>query len=153
MSILVPSDLVKNLIAIGSDTKKLLAAEAVAGKKLLHATGIRYPHDGCAITTSVILQEAGYDVPDTYRAIDLGNILKKNGWQVIPVGKQQAGDIGSTCGPVAHHGTDHIYIVLKEVNEDEMLIADNQVKAPHFRWASGKGGKSPTKFFLRAPAK
>ena len=45
---------------------------------------------------------------------------------MIQVGQQQAGDIGSTCGPEPHHGTDHIYLVLKPVNADEMLIADNQ---------------------------
>jgi len=33
-----------------------------------------------------------------------------------------------------------------------MVIADNQQPAPHFRYASGNGGKSPTKFFLRAAA-
>jgi hypothetical protein len=32
-----------------------------------------------------------------------------------------------------------------------MVIADNQATEPHFRYASGQGGKSPTKFFLRAP--
>jgi hypothetical protein len=32
-----------------------------------------------------------------------------------------------------------------------MVIADNQDTVPHFRYASGKGGKSPTRFFLRAP--
>jgi hypothetical protein len=54
--------------------------------------------------------------------------------------------VGSTCGSVPHHGTDHIYLVLKFVNSDEMVVADNQAEAPHFRWASGKG-KSPTTSF------
>ena len=40
--------------------------------------------------------------------------------------------------------------MLKPVNTDEMIVADNQASAPHFRRASG-GEKSPTTFFLRAP--
>jgi len=51
---------------------------------------------------------------------------------------------------VAHHGTDHVYVVLGDLNADEMVVADNQEPAPHFRFASGKG-KSPTTYFLRAP--
>jgi hypothetical protein len=31
---------------------------------------------------------------------------------------------------------------LKVLNFDEMVIADNQALAPHFRYASGLGGKS-----------
>jgi hypothetical protein len=57
--------------------------------------------------------------------------------------------LGSTCGTEAHHGFDHIYLVLKKLNDDEMVIADNQSTQPHFRFASGQG-KTPTKFFLRA---
>ncbi|MCU0588485.1 MAG: basic secretory family protein [Syntrophobacteraceae bacterium] len=32
-----------------------------------------------------------------------------------------------------------------------MVIADNQAKTTHKRFASGKGGKTPTDYFLRAP--
>ena len=141
---------IASLIAIGSDITKLNAAQATAAQRLLNYDGEIYPSDGCAITLSVLMQTAGIDVADTYMAFDLGNTLKSRGWTMIQVGQQQAGDIGSTCGPEPHHGTDHIYLVLKPVNADEMLIADNQAQAPHFRWASGKGGKSPTTFFLRA---
>lgn len=146
-----PSVAAAKSVAIGSDRDKLQNVQHAAAKKLLKYDGEIYPHDGCAITLSVLLQEAGLDVPDTYQAIALGALLKTKGWQVIAVGKQQAGDVGSTCGPVAHHGTDHIYLVLRAVNADEMLIADNQATQPHARWASGQGGKSPTTFFLRAP--
>jgi len=96
--------------------------------------------------------EAGISVADTFQAIVLGNTLKsKRKWQVIQLGQQQAGDVGSTCGDKPNHGSDHIYLVLKLVNLDEMVIADNQAPQPHFRYASGIGGKTPTKFFLRAP--
>jgi hypothetical protein len=140
------------LIGLGSDPHQLIAAQHVAARRLLNYDGETYPHDGCAITLSVLLQEAGITVADTDQAIKLGEILKNNrGWQFISAGNQQAGDVGSTCGSVAHHGTDHIYLVLRVLNSDEMVIADNQAEAPHFRWASGRGGKSPTTFFLRAP--
>lgn len=128
----------------------LQQAQHDAARKLLEFDGEVYPSDGCAITLSTLLAEAGMDVPATYQALALGNILKTRGWTVIPVGHQQAGDVGSTCGPTAHHGTDHIYFVLRALNQDEMVVADNQSSQPHFRWASGQGGKTPTKFFLRA---
>jgi hypothetical protein len=140
---------IADLIGIASDPAQLVAAQHVAAGKLLRYDREVYPNDGCAITLSVLLQQAGIDVADTYRAFDLGNLLKSRGWQSVAVGKQQPGDIGSTCGAAPHHGTDHIYLVLKTVNADEMVIADNQSEVVHFRWASGKG-KSPTTFFLRA---
>lgn len=139
------------LIANASNPPTLQEAQAEAAQRLLTYDGEQYPSDGCAITLSVLLQEAGINVADTYQAIVLGNVLKQRGWSEVPIGSQQAGDVGSTCGPTPHHGTDHIYLVLRPVNTDEMVIADNQAATPHFRYASGKGGKSPTKFFLRAP--
>jgi hypothetical protein len=139
------------LINIASDINQLVAAQRIAARRLLAYDGEIYPHDGCAITLSVLLQEAGIPVNDTYQAITLGKMLKSDRkWQPITLGQQQEGDIGSTCGPKAHHGYDHVYLVLKVLNSDEMVIADNQASHPHFRWASGKGGKTPTTFFLRA---
>lgn len=140
---------IANLINIASNPAQL-AAQHDAAARLLNATGIQFPHDGCAITLSVLLQDAGIDVPDTYMAIGLGTVLKERGWGVIPVGSQDAGDVGSTCGPSPNPGYDHIYLVLKTLSSDEMVIADNQQQNPHFRFASGQG-KTPTKFFLRAP--
>jgi hypothetical protein len=141
---------ISTLLGLASDANQLLAAQHVAAKRLLDYDREIYPSDGCAITLSVLLQQAGIGVADIYRAFDLGGVLKdQRGWQFVPVGKQLPGDVGSTCGPVPHHGTDHIYLVMKLVNSDEMVVADNQAETPHFRWASGKG-KSPTTFFLRA---
>lgn len=96
-----------------------------------------------------MLQEAGISVDDIYQAIGFGHILRERGWQVVSVGEQKEGDIGSTCGPTPHHGYDHVYLVLKGLNNDEMVVADNRESEPHFRFATGKG-KTPTKFFLRA---
>jgi hypothetical protein len=140
------------LVRIASDANQLITAQQIAAKRLLDYDGEIFPHDGCAITLSVLLQESGISVADTYQAIVLGNTLKlKRKWQVIPVGEQKTGDVGSTCGSEPVHGSDHIYLVLKILNDDEMVIADNQMTRPHFRYASGIGGKTPTKFFLRAP--
>ena len=138
------------LVALASNADQLVAAQHMAAKRLLKYDGEIFPKDGCAITLSVLLQESGIAVKDTYTAIALGNLLKTRKWQVVPLGNQKIGDVGSTCGPVAHHGEDHIYLVLDVLNLDEMVVADNQQAKPHFRYASGKGGKTPTKFFLRA---
>jgi hypothetical protein len=143
---------IPGLVKFASDVHQLQGAQHVAADRLLKFDGEVFPSDGCAITLSVLLQDTGIPVKDTFKAIDLGNVLKKRNWVVVPVGEQKEGDVGSTCGDVAHHGFDHIYLVLKVLNADEMVIADNQQPKPHFRFASGNGGKTPTKFFLRAPA-
>ena len=140
---------IPDLIKLASNAAQLVAAQHIAAKRLLDFDGEVFPSDGCAITLSVLLQEAGIAVKDTFQALALGNVLKERTWQVVPIGNQKPGDVGSTCGPVAHHGQDHIYLVLRVLNADEMVIADNQQPQPHFRFVSGKG-KTPTKFFLRA---
>jgi hypothetical protein len=141
---------IPEVLKLASAAGYLLSVQHAAADKLLKFDGEHYPSDGCAITLSTLLQAGGIDVPDTFLAIQLGQVLKGRGWQVIPVGRQQKGDVGSTCGDVPDHGNDHIYFVVDAMNSDEMVIADNQADVPHFRFASGKGGKTPTKFFLRA---
>lgn len=139
------------LIALASNAANLLNVEHAAAKKILAFDGEVYPSDGCAITQSCLLQAAGIAVPDTYLALSFGIMLQKQReWKVIPVGSQVAGDIGSTCKASPDHGNDHVYLVLRAINVDEMVIADNQSSAPHFRYASGQGGKTPTTHFLRA---
>lgn len=145
-------DCIPALIALASNANHLQSAQHVAAQRLLAYDGEVYPADGCAITLSVLLQEAGVAIDDTYTAIALGQKLQNvRNWTVVPVGGQKAGDVGSTCGAIPQHGSDHVYLVLKPVNADEMVIADNQSSQPHFRYASGQGGKTPTRFFLRAP--
>lgn len=146
------ADEIAPLLKIASDPSALVAAQRVAAQRLLAYDGETYPHDGCAITLSVLLQEAGIDVADQFQAIALGRALERDrGWTRVSLGDQQAGDVGSTCGATPDHGRDHIYLVLKPLNADEMVIADNQDTHPHFRFISGAGGKTPTRFFLRAP--
>src|ERR1051326_7255574 len=117
-------DQIPALIGIASNPAQLVAAQHTAAARLLKATHIEYPHDGCAITLSVLLQDAGIAVPDIYMALAMGDALKKRGWEVVPVGEQEAGDVGSTCGTEPHPGYDHIYLVLKKLSPDEMVIAD-----------------------------
>ena len=93
-------------VATADHLSKLLH-HSVGHDQLLDFDGEVFPSDGCAITLSILLQEAGISVPDTFRAIDLGNVLKNKNWKTIAVGDQQAGDIGSTCGSQPHHGQDH----------------------------------------------
>ncbi len=140
---------IPDLIKRASDSEQLVAAQHLAAKRLLNFDEEVFPSDGCAITLSVLLQQCSIAVADVYKAIDLGDVLLQRGWKKIAPGEQQPGDIGSTCGPTARHGNDHIYLVLKVLNSDEMVIADNQASQPHFRFATGKG-KTPTTFFLRA---
>jgi len=101
---------------------------------------------------SALLRQAGIDVKMTPGAGNLASLVKARGWTKIAVGKQQPGDIGVTFdNDPTPPGADHIYLVIKTLGADEMMIADNQRKtdATHSRFASGKG-KTPTEFFLRA---
>lgn len=144
-------DQIAKLLALASDNASLQEAQHVAARKLLAMDGEHYPADGCAITQSALLQAAGIAVPDTFLALAFGQLLEERGWLRVPVGKQRAGDIGSTCKSAPDHGSDHVYLVLRAVNDDEMVVADNQASVPHMRYASGKGGKTPSTHFLRAP--
>jgi hypothetical protein len=145
------ADFIPALIAEASDPSRLQDAQHTAAQRLLAYDGEIFPHDGCAITLSMLLQNAGIAIPDTYGAFDLGNFLcETRGWQRVPIGQQKVGDVGSSCVAAPVHGSDHIYLVLHALNADEMVIADNQDVKPHFRFVSGIGGKTPTRFFLRA---
>jgi hypothetical protein len=143
------TDHISQLVSIATDPHQLQSAQHIAAQRLLAFDGEVFPSDGCAITLSVLLQQAGVDVMDVFQAIQLGQKLQDRGWTRIPVGAQQKGDVGSTCGTFPHHGYDHVYLVLQPINADEMVVADNQDSSPHFRFASGKG-HTPTQFFLRA---
>jgi hypothetical protein len=143
---------ISDLIRLASDVSQLQEAQRNAAWKLLKFDGEIYPLDGCAITLSILLQEAGISIKDTFQAFALGNLLKsERNWKTVEVGQQKNGDVGSTCRSQPIHGEDHIYLVLRALNPDEMVVADNQAVEPHLRYASGKGGKTPTRFFLRAP--
>lgn len=140
---------VEKLIELGSTKAGLAAARATAKDAL---SG--YPTNGCAAHLSALLQAAGVKVRMELGAGNLAHLLKKRGWQRIEVDDQKPGDIGVTYDKdPTPPGADHIYLVIEARGLDEMLIADNQnytADAPHTRYASGKGGKTPTEYFLRA---
>jgi len=140
------------LVQFASNATQLQAAQDVAAKRLFAYDSEKFPTDACAITLSVLLQDAGINVQDTFMAIDLGNVLMQRGWQVIEIGEQEQGDVGSTCGTQPEHGVDHIYLVLQAVDANDMVVADNQEPQPHPRTVSGHDDISPTRFFLRASA-
>ena len=145
-------DQMKTLLEQGTNAALLQISQMKAAQLLLAYDGEKYPQDGCAITLSVLMQAAGIDVPNTYTAIELGRRLRdKRGWEVIAPGNQKPGDVGSTCGEEPNHGVDHIYLLVKNLSPDEMLVADNQRSHVHTRSVSGvPDGKSKTRFFLRA---
>ena len=137
-------------LEIAKDAVTYSQVQTTAAEELFRLAGENWPLDGCAINLSNLLQKSGLPVPDILQALKLGEHLRvQRGWQVIPIGQQQPGDVGSTCGSIPNHGSDHIYLVVERITDNEMLIADNQSSHPHTRFVTGKG-KTPTTFFLRA---
>lgn len=145
---------IPTLIKIGSDPASIEEVQALAAKTM-SSIHIKYPKKSCAATLSHFLRKAGIGVPITTGAQNLADRIHFNrGWAKVKVGKQQAGDVG-VCFSLADDvpGADHIYLVVDAVDNDLMVIADNQFQgATHSRYASGKGGKTPTEYFLRAQA-
>lgn len=141
---------IPKLLEIATDPDAYHEVQHEAKDELFEGADEVWPHDGCAINLSDLLQAAGIMVPDIFQALKLGSHLRDHrGWQVIPKGQQQPGDVGSTCGTTPNHGFDHIYLVVQRLDDDEMVVADNQKPQPHSRFVSGHG-RTPTKFFLRA---
>jgi hypothetical protein len=143
-------DLIKNLIEIGSDTKRCADLREKAKKAMVPIYGHPTLHNACACTLSLFLQAAGLTMKKIiYGAGALATYLETDcKWQKVRVRQQQAGDVG-VC-----RDADHIFLVAKRIDDDQMMIADNQESfAPHSRFASGYGGKTPVDYFLRAEGK
>lgn len=147
-------DQIPNLIQIGSSDDGLHKAQAIATKALAEV-GVEFPHNACAATLSALMELAGIPVTMTLGAGRLANLiggtLNSRRWNHIPVGEQEAGDIGVSFDNTPPDGADHIYLVVERVDNDKMIVADNQALTKHGRSASGKDGKTPTDYFLRAP--
>jgi hypothetical protein len=147
-------DLIARLLEIAGSAQGLAQAQTVAAAALARANQPAFPHNGCAATLSALLQAAGINVPMTLGAGRLANILggptNSRGWAHILVDEQAPGDVGVTFDEGGNPGADHIYLVLRSVDRDQMIIADNQAQQPHTRFASGRG-RTPTEYFLRAP--
>ena len=152
------AEFIPKLVDIAGSTPMLDEAERQAATAIHAFDGENYPSNSCSITQSKLFQAAGIDVPDTYLALAFVSLLEKRGWSQIEPSdvrsgkvRLQPGDVGTTCfGGIRHPGTDHVYLVVRPMSEDENLVADNQATAPHFRFIDGTGGKSPTRLFLRA---
>jgi hypothetical protein len=154
-------ELIPNAISISTTPKSYAAVQKAAAKALKDGAGEEWPRNGCAANLSALLQATGIGVPMVLGAGALANKLggafNSRGWGHVPVGAQQAGDVGVTFDLGGNPGADHIYFVVNRVDSDEMTIADNQGNAPHTRFASGRpaAGKHrqvPTDYFLRAPS-
>lgn len=141
---------IQKLVTLGSDLATLLQIEQEAARKLLAYT--HQTNNGCAITLSCLLQHAGINVADTYGAYALVNVLQDRNWVAVPSNALQPGDVGTTChGKILHPGEDHVYLVLKQVSANEMVVADNERHYPHMRSVNGLGdGVTPSHLFLRA---
>lgn len=138
-------------------TTRLADAQKEAAQALKNAGEPPFPKNGCAATLSALLRMAGIQVPMTLGAGVLAHILggkpgmggaiKCRGWEHIPVGQQNAGDVGVTYDLGGNAGADHIYLVVEPLGQDEMVIADNQDTKLHHRFASGKG-KTPDRILF-----
>ncbi|MDB5118672.1 MAG: hypothetical protein JWQ79_4164 [Mucilaginibacter sp.] len=144
---IVDSVHVAELVRQGNSAAGLKAARESASASLPG-----YPTNGCAAHLSELLRQSGIDVPLTWGAGKLAQVLTVRGWTRVTVGSQMAGDVG-VCfdNDPTPAGADHIYLVVSTFGPDEMMIADNQrtTDEPHARFASGHG-KTPTEYFLRA---
>ena len=142
----------ERLVRLGSDPSSISRIQATAAQAM-RRQGLTYPHNACAATLSAFLIEAGVRVPMTLGAGNLAARLRNNQhWQRVAIGMQRPGDVGVRYDRTSPVGADHVYLVVERHGDDEMMIADNQVQGrPHTRHASGRG-KTPTEYFLRAPA-
>ena len=148
-------DQIPTLLQIARSQTGRAKARAIAAEALAKV-GETWPHNGCAATLSALLRLAGIKVPMILGAGAIANRLggpyDGRGWKHVPVGAQRPGDVGVTFDTGGNPGADHVYLVIEVVDADEMIIVDNQAPDLHSRWASGKGGKTRTDYFLRATA-
>lgn len=143
---------VEKLIEIGTDTKRCEELRYAARKAMVQIYGKITAKNACAATLSVFLKEAGFPMAKIeYGAGNLARHVEKTlNWRRVAVGQQQPGDIG-VCrdDDPTPPGADHVFFVTKRIDADEMMIVDNQESfAPHARFASGYGGKTPVEYFL-----
>jgi muramidase (phage lysozyme) len=123
-------------------------------KAMIRIYGRETSKNACAATLCCFLNAGGIDVPMEYGAGKLARYLEKTrDWTRVKVGDQRAGDV-AVCYDKDKRtpGADHIFLVVKRIDQDEMLIADNQTDfSPHTRFASGRR-QTAVEYFLRAPA-
>ncbi|MEI5996298.1 DUF1906 domain-containing protein [Paraburkholderia bengalensis] len=137
---------IPELIRQGSSADGLKEARETAAASLPG-----YPTNGCAAHLSALLEQARIDVPMTWGAGKIAQILLDRGWSKTAVGDQIPGDVGVCFDNTSPPGSDHVYLVITTSGPDKMTIADNRrdIDAPHERFASGQG-RTPIEYFLRA---
>lgn len=144
---------VARLIELGSSAASCERLRERARQAMVRIYGKPTFKNACAATLSIFLQEAGIKIPLEYGAGRLAKMLRERGWQQIDVGEQEAGDVAVTEDNGPPSGADHIFLVVERLGPDKMMIADNQTSdCPHTRYASGRDGRTPCEYFLRAPA-
>jgi hypothetical protein len=139
-------DHIPALVQLGSSKQGVEKVQSLA-EKVMDENGYGFTmHNACAATLSEFLNLAGVGVPITLGAGNLARRIKNRGWNQVPVGDQQAGDVAVAASDV------HIFLVVQTIDKDLMVIADNQAPGPHRRKASGdpKLNHSPVAYFLRA---
>lgn len=146
------ADAVARLIELGSSPASCERLRAKAKQAMVPIYGKPTFKNACAATLSIFLQEAGLKIKLEYGAGRLAKSLRDRGWQRVDVGDQQPGDVGVTKDNMPPAGADHVFLVVEALGSDKMIIADNQTSdCPHTRYASGRDGRTPCDYFLRAP--
>ncbi len=145
------ADRIAALVTLGADPQRAAVIRERGRTAMIRIYGKKTSRNACAATLCCFLEAAGIDVPMEYGAGNLARHLeKKRGWSRVSVGRQQPGDVAVCYDRMAPPGADHVYLVVKRVDADEMLIADNQTPyCPRTRFASGRG-QTAVQYFLRA---
>jgi hypothetical protein len=139
-------DHISELVQLGSTQQGVQKGQTLA-KEVMDENGYGSTlHNACAATLSEFMNLAGINVPITLGAGNLARRIKTRGWDEVDIGNQQAGDVAVAKNDV------HIFLVVRAIDKDAMVISDNQAPGPHRRNASGdpKLNHSPVAYFLRA---
>ncbi|MBY5399485.1 hypothetical protein HFN01_32300 [Rhizobium leguminosarum] len=141
---------INELVAL-AEGKGLRKARKVAAEALGISPGKTSITNGCALTLSHMLQQAGANIPLIDNSGRLAKHLEKDrNWKRVAVGDHQRGDVGVTYDNGGVDGADHIFLVLEVLGNDEVLTADNQDVEPHPRSLKEVGTYTETEYFLRA---
>ncbi|QND60148.1 hypothetical protein [Mesorhizobium huakuii] len=142
---------IAKLVSVASDPQKCEAIREQGKEAMIPIYGEATSHNACAATLCCFLNAADINVPMERGAGALAKYLEKTrGWARVKVGGQKPGDVAVCFDNTKPAGADHIYLVVKCLDSDEMLIADNQTNyCPRIRYASGHG-QTAVEYFLRA---
>jgi hypothetical protein len=139
-------DHIAKLVSLGSTFAGVKAAQERAAQ-IMEQNGYGYTlTNACAATLSEFMNLAGINVPITLRVTNLARRVAARGWDIVAKGHQHPGDVAIAENDV------HIFLVVKTIDQDEMIIADNQAPGPHKRRVRGDPSlhHSPVSYFLRA---